>query len=165
MSASRSAETRYKELAIDSHGLTFDFRIKNLTRIKITIRIRTKIFSARVEHDKGGVMRICMLGSGLIGNFYAMALQGHRGADRITVVYSRTLKSAQNFAGTWSVPHATDDLVAAVNHPDVDAVVIGLPNHLHEPAVLAAVEAGKPVLCTKPLGRERGGSIAYATGR
>ncbi len=98
-------------------------------------------------------MRICMLGSGLIGNFYAMALQGHRGADRITVVYSRTLKSAQNFAGKWSVPHATDDLVAAVNHPDVDAVVIGLPNHLHEPAVLAAVEAGKPVLCTKPLGR------------
>jgi len=32
-------------------------------------------------------------------------------------------------------------------------VVVGLPNHLHEQAVAAAAQAGKPVLCTKPLGR------------
>jgi predicted dehydrogenase len=94
-----------------------------------------------------------MLGTGLIGNFYAMALQGHRGVDGITVAYSRKLESAKKFADKWSVKNATDDLVAAVNHPDIDAVVVGLPNHLHESAVMTAVEAGKPVLCTKPLGR------------
>jgi predicted dehydrogenase len=98
-------------------------------------------------------MRLGMLGSGLIANFYADALHSHRGQDRISVVYSRTQQSADTFARKWNVPTATDDLVAAINHPDVDAVVVGLPNYLHEQAVMAVVDAGKPVLCTKPLGR------------
>ena len=42
---------------------------------------------------------------------------------------------------------------AAVEHPDVDTVVVGLPNQMHEEAIAASVAAGKPVLCTKPLGR------------
>ncbi len=42
---------------------------------------------------------------------------------------------------------------AAIEDADVDVVVIGLPNHLHEEAVIIAAEAGKAVLCTKPLGR------------
>ena len=41
----------------------------------------------------------------------------------------------------------------AITHPDVDAVVIGLPNHLHEDAAVRAASAGKAVLCTKPLAR------------
>lgn len=98
-------------------------------------------------------MKICMLGSGLIANFYAMALRGHRGRDSIAIVYSRTQESADAFAHKWSVGDSTTDLETAINHPEVDAVVIGLPNHLHESAVMAAVAAGKPVLCTKPLGR------------
>jgi predicted dehydrogenase len=98
-------------------------------------------------------MRICMLGSGLIGMFYTMALHGQRGKDQVTVVYSRTQASADRFAKEWSVPHATTDLETAINHPEVDVVIVALPNHLHESAVVAAAKAGKPVLCTKPLGR------------
>lgn len=98
-------------------------------------------------------MRICMLGSGFIGTFYLESLHGNRSQDQVTVVYSRTMESAKAFAEKHSVPHATDDLETAVNHPDVDAVVVGLPNHLHEQAVMAAIQAGKPILCTKPLGR------------
>jgi predicted dehydrogenase len=41
----------------------------------------------------------------------------------------------------------------AVNDPETDVVVIGLPNHLHQEAVSMAAAAGKAVLCTKPLGR------------
>jgi predicted dehydrogenase len=41
----------------------------------------------------------------------------------------------------------------AVNNPEVDIVVVALPNNLHMEAVLMAVEAKKAVLCTKPLGR------------
>ena len=52
-----------------------------------------------------------------------------------------------------SIPEHTTDLEAAVNHPETDVVVIGLPNYLHEEAVAAAAAAGKAVLCTKPLGR------------
>ncbi len=98
-------------------------------------------------------MRIGMLGSGLIASFYAQALHGKRGRDQITVVHSRTAKSAETFARQWEVPHATTDLQACIEHDEVDVVVVGLPNHLHKDAVLAAAAAGKPVLCTKPLGR------------
>ncbi len=94
-----------------------------------------------------------MLGSGLIGMFYTMALHGQRGKDQVTVVYSRTQASADRFAKEWSVPHATTDLETAINHPEVDVVIVALPNHVHESAVVAAAKAGKPVLCTKPLGR------------
>ena len=98
-------------------------------------------------------MRIGMLGSGLIASFYAQALHGKRGRDQITVVQSRTHESAKKFAQQWDVPHATTDIQTCIEHDEVDIVVVGLPNHLHQEAVLAAAAAGKPVLCTKPLGR------------
>ena len=98
-------------------------------------------------------MRIGMLGSGLIGMFYTMALQGHRGRDQVSVVYSRTAESAEKFARQWNIPFATTDMNAAIQRDDVDVVIVALPNHLHKSAVLAAADAGKPVLCTKPLGR------------
>jgi predicted dehydrogenase len=41
----------------------------------------------------------------------------------------------------------------AINHPEVEVVLIALPNHLHEAAVVACAKARKHVLCTKPLGR------------
>jgi predicted dehydrogenase len=44
-------------------------------------------------------------------------------------------------------------MAAAVNHPDTDVVVVGVPNFLHEEAVGLVAQAGKAVLCTKPLGR------------
>ena len=98
-------------------------------------------------------MRIGMLGSGLIASFYAQALHGKRGRDQITVVQSRTHEAAKKFAQQWDVPHATTDIQTCIEHDEVDIVVVGLPNHLHQEAVLAAAAAGKPVLCTKPLGR------------
>lgn len=98
-------------------------------------------------------MRICLLGSGLIGMFYTMALQANRSKDEVTVVYSRRNESAKQFAKRWNIPNATTDMQAAIEHPEIDVVIVALPNHLHEPAVLAADAAGKPVLCTKPLGR------------
>ncbi len=94
-----------------------------------------------------------MLGTGLIGTFYTMCLHGLRNRDRVTSVYSRTLSRSKAFAEKWGIPNYHSDIAAAVQHPDVDLVVIGLPNNLHEEAVLLAAEAGKGVLCTKPLGR------------
>ena len=98
--------------------------------------------------------RIAMLGTGLIGRFYTETLHGLRSRDKVQVVYSRSAERATTFAKDWNIPHSTDDMVAAVTHPDVDVVVIGLPNHLHESAAIAAARAGKAVLCTKPLARD-----------
>ncbi len=94
-----------------------------------------------------------MLGTGLIGDFYTMTLNGRRGRDRVEVVYSRSVERGEAFRDRWGVAHATTNLTDAVEHPDVDTVIVGLPNHMHAEAIGAAVVAGKPVLCTKPLAR------------
>jgi len=97
--------------------------------------------------------KITMLGSGLIANFYTMTLHGQRSRDRVEVVYSRTEERAQAFAKEWSIPNALTDMAEAIKHPDTGVVVIALPNNLHLEAVKLAAEAGKAILCTKPLGR------------
>ncbi|MEE8600324.1 Gfo/Idh/MocA family protein [Euzebya tangerina] len=96
---------------------------------------------------------ITLLGTGLIGNFYAETLHAFRGRDRVGCVYSRTQERADAFSSRWDIPHTATDMKEAINHPDTDTVVIGLPNSLHEEAVMLAAEAGKAVLCTKPLAR------------
>lgn len=97
--------------------------------------------------------KITMLGTGLIGMFYTMTLHGLRSRDQVHVVYSRSEKRASQFAGEWNIPKWTTDMDEAINDPETDVVVIGLPNNLHERAALAAVKAGKAILCTKPLAR------------
>ncbi|HLF62899.1 MAG TPA: Gfo/Idh/MocA family oxidoreductase [Saprospiraceae bacterium] len=96
---------------------------------------------------------IAMLGSGFIGRFYADSIQGYRNRDRIVMIQSRSEKSAERFANDYQTAHWTTSIEKAVAHPDVDTVIIALPNYLHEEAVRACAKHKKPVLCTKPLGR------------
>jgi predicted dehydrogenase len=96
---------------------------------------------------------ITMLGTGLIGDFYTMTLHGQRSRDSVRVVYSRSAERGRAFSERWAIPESSTDMRAAVEHPDTDVVVIGVPNFLHEEAVGLAAAAGKAVLCTKPLGR------------
>ena len=97
--------------------------------------------------------RVAMLGTGLIGDFYTMTLHGQRGRDRVQVVYSRSQERGAAFRERWGVPESTTSIEEAVGHPEVDTVVVGLPNHMHLEAVEAAAGAGKAVLVTKPLAR------------
>ncbi len=97
--------------------------------------------------------KITMLGTGLIGTFYTMALHGLRSRDHVEMVYSRTAERAAKFAKDWGIPRWTTNLDEAINDAETDVVVIGLPNNLHEQAALAAARAKKAVLCTKPLAR------------
>jgi predicted dehydrogenase len=97
--------------------------------------------------------KITMLGTGLIGMFYTMALHGQRSRDKVHMVYSRSEERAKQFAEEWNIPNWTTDMKEAINHPETDVVVVGLPNNLHEKAIMIAVEAGKAILCTKPLAR------------
>src|SRR2546428_7924462 len=96
--------------------------------------------------------QITLLGTGLIGGFYAMALHGQRSRDRIEVVYSRTKDRGSAFGASWDIPEHTTDLAEAINHPKTDVAVAGVPNHMHEQAVPAAARAAKAGLSTKPLG-------------
>lgn len=96
---------------------------------------------------------IAMLGTGFISDFYTNTLHSQRSGDRVIMSYSRSLDRAEKFAEKWNIPHHTDNLTEAVNHPDVDTIIVGLPNNLHLDAVKAGAKAGKAILCTKPLGR------------
>jgi len=96
---------------------------------------------------------ITLLGTGLIGMFYTRTLHGYRSRDRVRTVFSRTPERARAFAAEWGIERAGTDLAAAIRDPETDTVVVGLPNDLHFEAVRLAAEAGKAVLCTKPLGR------------
>jgi predicted dehydrogenase len=97
--------------------------------------------------------RIALLGTGLIGTFYTMALHGKRARDRVTVVYGRDAERTNAFAEKWGIEGWTTGMATAVRDPRAEVVVVGLPNHLHRDAALLAAEAGKAVLCTKPLAR------------
>ncbi len=103
--------------------------------------------------------KITMLGTGLIGMFYTQALHSGRGQDRVHMLYSRSAERARQAAADWGVARWTTDMGEAIDDPETDVVVIGLPNHLHKDAVLMAAKAGKAVLCTKPLARTAGEAL------
>ena len=97
--------------------------------------------------------KVCILGGGFIGRFYADALHGQRGRDRVSVVYARKEETAIRFATDYSIPNYTTSMEEAIAHPETEVVVIALPNYIHEESIMLCVKHKKPVLCTKPLGR------------
>ena len=97
--------------------------------------------------------KVCILGGGFIGSFYAESLCGRRSKDSVTVVFSRSESSAVRFANDYSVLHYFTDMEAAISHSEADIIVIALPNFQHEEAINLCVKHKKAVLCTKPLGR------------
>jgi len=94
-----------------------------------------------------------MLGSGFIARFYATSLHAQRRKDFVYTVYSRNIDNARRFAEDYQLAHFTSSMEEAINHPEVEVILISLPNDLHEAAVEACAKAKKHVLCTKPLGR------------
>lgn len=98
-------------------------------------------------------MKLAILGSGFIARFYADALVGQRRKDQIVMIYSRSISNAKKFADDYNVSNFTDSITECVSHKEVDVVIVALSNDMHREAVLACAEAGKHVLCTKPLGR------------
>ena len=98
---------------------------------------------------------ITMLGTGLIGDFYTNTLHSQRGRDRVRVVYSRSPERGAAFRDRWNIPESTTDLAAAINHPDTDVVVVGVPNFLHEEAIALVAKAGKAVLAPSHSGERR----------
>jgi xylose dehydrogenase (NAD/NADP) len=82
-------------------------------------------------------------------------LPGARAADGVEVIAvgSRDRARGEAFAAEYGIERVHDSYDALLADPDVEAVYIPLPNSLHVPWSVRALEAGKHVLCEKPLAR------------
>ncbi len=71
---------------------------------------------------------------------------------KLEAVYSRNLEKAKTFGGKYGVGKYYDSLRKLAEDPEIDAVYIASPNSLHYAHAIQMMEAGKQVLCEKPLG-------------
>src|SRR5947199_7640461 len=96
------------------------------------------------------IVRIGMLGSGFVADFYMDGLRDVPGTE-VVANYSRSAERAKEFGRRHAVPRQYTTMEELCADREVEMVVIGLPNHLHLPAVRVAASAGKAMVCTKPL--------------
>ena len=71
----------------------------------------------------------------------------------LVAVASRSQSRAEEYARTWEIERAYGSYEALLEDPEIDAVYISLPNTMHCEWSTRAVEAGKHVICEKPLSR------------
>jgi xylose dehydrogenase (NAD/NADP) len=94
-----------------------------------------------------GILSTARIGAALVA--------GARETDaaEVVAVASRNAATAQAFADGYEIPRAHGSYDALLADPDVDAVYVPLPNGLHVEWSVKALQAGKHVLCEKPMDR------------
>lgn len=97
----------------------------------------------------GREVRFGMIGLGWPGVNHARGLARVEGAC-LTAASDLTPERREAFAGEFAPRKMYEGYEDLLADPDVDAVVVSLPNFLHFPVTLAAIQAGKHVLCEKP---------------
>src|SRR5438067_5678451 len=100
-------------------------------------------------------LRWGILGVARINNRLLPGFARARRAD-LRAIASRDLAKAQAAAQAAHIPRAHGSYEAFLADPEIDAVYIPLPNHLHDTWTRQAADAGKHVLCEKPLTTSEG---------
>ena len=96
-------------------------------------------------------MRVAILGCGGIGQRRATAIGNLEGVSLVAgadVVEASARSFGEKFGCEW-----TTDWQAAATRPDVDLVIVATANNVHAEASIRAMDAGKHVICEKPLAR------------
>ncbi len=96
--------------------------------------------------------RVGIIGAGFLAETRARCYRRVFGPKvELVAVAARSIESAGAFARRWSIRRTFDDYHEMLELGDVDVIDVCTPNRLHAPMVLAAIDAGKHVICTKPL--------------
>ena len=96
------------------------------------------------------ILRWGLLSTAHINRKIIPAIRAARRSKLVAVSSRSELKSSQ-YAAEWNIPLSFGSYEAMLASPDIDAVYISLPNHLHAEWTIKALQAGKHVLCEKPL--------------
>ncbi len=100
-----------------------------------------------------GMTRLGILGCGVISDDHAA---GYIAAGAQVVAVADLRESARRrLAERFGVPEQYESATALIDHAQVDAVSVALPNHLHAPISIRALDAGMHVLCEKPMALNR----------
>lgn len=97
-------------------------------------------------------LRFGVLGTAKIGREKVIPPLQQAERCEVLAIASRNLTLGTEIAERLQIPRAYDGYEALLADPDIEAVYIPLPNHLHVPWSIRAAEAGKHVLCEKPIG-------------
>ena len=95
-------------------------------------------------------LRIALIGAGTMGQWYAQCLSEYD-ASRLVAVCDLDLAKARALADEWGVGSACADYREMLDAEELDAVAVATPDRFHREPVVACLEAGKHVLCEKPL--------------
>ncbi|MBI3652012.1 MAG: Gfo/Idh/MocA family oxidoreductase [Acidobacteria bacterium] len=95
-------------------------------------------------------IRAGIIGAGFVGPLHMEAARRLGYVDFVGIATSN-LASAQQKAERYGISMAFENYAQLLEDPTIDAVHICTPNHLHYPVVMAAIDAGKHVICDKPL--------------
>lgn len=118
---------------------------------------RTLFCTTESESQMPAPLRVAMIGNGFMGAAHS---QGWRTAPRffdlpaipeMTVMVGRDPDKNAALAQKWGWAEASEDFDAVIARDDIDVVDIVTPGNLHCDMAIAALEAGKHVLCEKPL--------------
>jgi len=96
-------------------------------------------------------VRVAIVGAGIMGSDHARIFATDLSGATLSLVCDASEERARAVAETCGVPHIATDPLEVIGRTDIDAVVIASPDDTHASLVLAAIAAGKPVLCEKPL--------------
>ncbi len=96
------------------------------------------------------MLRWAIIGTGFISNKVIEAI-GHSDGSTVAVIAGRNAQRLSDFQQTHDIPSHAVGYDAVLQDPDIDAVYIGLPNHVHHTVTLQASENGKAVLSEKSL--------------
>lgn len=101
----------------------------------------------------GQPLRVGIIGAGFARSTQAPAFQACPGVE-VVAIASAHREHAEQAARELGIPRATGDWREVVRDPNVELVSIATPPHLHREMAVAAVHAGKAVLCEKPTALE-----------
>jgi len=96
-------------------------------------------------------VRVGVVGTGIMGADHIDTLHRQVNGAAVTMVADLDLGRARAVAAALPGVRATDDGLALIGDPAVDAVVVASADVTHADLTVAAVQAGKPVMCEKPL--------------